>query len=281
MTIGSYQELLKKSLGCPTVAERIDLIGQYGNIAPSENLKRMLLLSMGIKEPPSEAANVVVLGCYTPFAELHNVMQYLRLLDALEIDYTCLDRENCCARPLQKAGSEMEMNEIMAVARRSIDLNTEAARAKNATNISYYCTGCTHITKSLTAGQNDIKHSYGMDLIMDPIGYQPMRLDNVRAGYFEGCHSRFKKAYPEVSLPWEKYRRVLDRVEGLEVVDLENEKCCTKDPEYILAQAREKNLDTIICPCNACAGNLGPAASSRISVLHLAEVLLNAVYQAG
>lgn len=277
MTIGSYQELLKKSLGRSTIAERIEQIGRHGNIVPPENLKRMLLLSMGVKEPPPEAANVVVLGCYTPFAELHNVVHYLGLLDTLGIDYTCLDRENCCARPLQKAGSKEELDEIMAVARRSIKLNSEAARAKKATNISYYCIGCTHITKSLTVGSNTIKHTYAMDLILDSVQHRSMRLNHIRAGYFEGCHSRFKTAYPEVSLPWEKYRRLLDQVEGLEVVDLENEKCCTQDPQFTLDRALEKGLEAVICPCNACAGNLGPAASSGMRVLHLAEVLLDAV----
>ena len=96
-------------------------------------------------------------------------------------------------------------------------------------------------------------------------------------GYSEGCHRRNRILAPGVNLDWEKYRQLLDRIEGLEVVDLPNKICCEEDPECIVEAAEERNLGTILCSCVTCYRKVGTAAGGRIQMKYFPEILLQAL----
>ena len=96
-------------------------------------------------------------------------------------------------------------------------------------------------------------------------------------GYYEGCHARNHAFAPGISLDWDKYRELLDRIQGLKVVDLPKSACCSVHPELIVEEARKKDLDTILCSCIGCYIRVGAAARGKVQMKYLTDVLLHAL----
>ena len=143
----------------------------------------------------------------------------------------------------------------------------------------YCCVGCVHLTKSLFPNEADI-HMYCLDLIIDKLDGIALKITPTTAGYFEGCHVKYLDNFPGGDLDWSKYRHLLDRVEGLTVVDLPNDICCKDDPGYTVDLARERKVDTIICPCNGCYYRVGVAGAAKgIQTKHFVEVVLQSLGQ--
>ena len=95
--------------------------------------------------------------------------------------------------------------------------------------------------------------------------------ESMEIGYFQGCHKHFPYFG---SLDWPRYRRVLDSIKGLTIVELDNRFCCKQNPERILGEAEEKNLKSIVVPCGDGHYFLKQAAQGKIEVKNFSEVLL-------
>ena len=257
--------------------EQIHYIEKYGSHGLPDTLRSFQLMDMGLPEPASHAENVVLLGCYPPFMDRDRIIAYFKLLDALNIDHTYLEREYCCGIPLLRGMTDKDNPKaVLEACQKSVAKNKADADEKGATTLAYYCVGCAHAVKVLDTEEAH-RHIYALDLIVPTLQERNLKLPPTKAAYFEGCHTRYEALQKNVSLNWESYRHTLDSVEGLTVVDLPNKVCCTKKPDYIIAQAKNLGVDTLICSCCGCSGSLGMSAGDDLKVKYLPEILVEAI----
>ena len=82
---------------------------------------------------------------------------------------------------------------------------------------------------------------------------------------------------PGASLDWGRYRRLLDRIEGLRVVDLPHDICCQSHAMQLVEEAEKNSVDAILCSCETGYGMLKAAAAGRVQVRYLPGLLLQSV----
>lgn len=256
-----------------TLEEQIESIRKNGNHGVIPVLRAGVLASHGIAKPKEKAETCVIFGCYRPFTTPFLLRDYLHLLDILGIDYTYLDHEYCCGAPLAMLATKEQHDDILGLGRDFTQLNLELARQKGATTLAYCCAGCVH------AARNTIKemagnHVYIVDLILDKLESRHLQIPPTTLGYFEGCHTFFRTTYPDARLDWKRYRQQLGKIEGLTIVDLPKGKCCKTSATDIIESAEKMHLDRILCSCNWCYTSLMPAATGRVQMISLPELLL-------
>lgn len=266
--------------GGRTVDEQVEWLRKYGNHGVPTILRSFLLNAIGVPPPREGAENAIILGCYIPFASPSLVHTIINLLGRLGISYTTLEQEYCCGAPLVMKKMD-DRGEEMTIASREINQrNVAQADRKGARNLAYLCVGCAHTAKNLFPDATE-HHQYIYDLIADRMEKEDPKVPPTTLGYFEGCHSDYKIHYPHINLNWERYRRLLDRIEGLRVLDLPNAMCCKKASGKIIENAEKLQVDTILCSCNGCygflGGMIGGATQGKIRVLSFPELLLQAL----
>ena len=244
-------------------------IAVHGNHGTSEILRNDVLAAHEIANPKDRAEYGVMFGCYRPFTTPFLLRDYIRLLDILDVDYTWLEKEYCCGLPLVVDNPEKGY----AQGSRFIRKNFELAKAKGAKEMVYCCVACAHAARHVFADSGG-QHRYILDLLLDRVEGMASKADPMTLGYFEGCHSFYRACYPGADLDWKRYRQSLERIRGLSLVDLPSKLCCKKSTEKIIQLALDKNLDTILCPCNACYRTLKATAKGRLAVLTYPQVLL-------
>jgi Fe-S oxidoreductase len=256
-----------------TVDEQVKTVRRYGNHAVAPALKASVLAAHCITKPKERAGIAVMQGCYLPFSSPFLLRDYFRLLDLLAIDYTWLDQEFCCGLPLLLQSAKEEQGKTMASCKEFIRMNSGQAQKQGATTLAYCCVGCAHATKGLFPNEAD-RHVYVLDLIADKLENKTLQIPPATVGYFEGCHTTYRAHYPRTHLDWNRYRRLLGAIEGLTVVDLENDLCCKRASAEIIEQAEKVKLDKILCACNGCALFLGGANQGTVQILSYPGLLL-------
>ena len=119
-----------------------------------------------------------------------------------------------------------------------------------------------------------IRQTYIVDLILDELDKKELKVAPTVIGYFEGCHTFYKTHFPQVSLEWKRYRRFLDRIKDLEIVDLSNKLCCKRSADSIVESAEKLDLDKILCSCNGCYLSLKAAGKGKLTTMNMPEFLL-------
>jgi Fe-S oxidoreductase len=252
---------------------QLKYVENNGSIGTVQSLRPRVLSNFGIPGPKQRAENLILFGCYPPFSSGFALCDAMTLLDALGTDYTYLDKEYCCGAPMIMNNRGAERERARSAATGFVGKNCEMAEQKGAGTLAYFCVGCAHYSKSFLPDEAD-RHLYLLDLIVDKLKDRPLRMAAPKVvGYFPGCQETYRKMTPGVTLAWEKYRRLMDRVENLKIVDLPVV-CCRKKTGTIVEEAEKENLDTIVCPCNSCYSRIRPAARGRLQVKHYAEILL-------
>jgi len=259
--------------GGRTIDEQLSYVDKLGNHGLPEIIKAMSYYGTAKAMAKETAENLVFLGCYHPFLSHERTVAYFELLDALGVEFACLDKEYCCgAFPIKLAKDDKES--VMKRSREFVKRNIEAADLKKAKRIAYFCCQCAYVSRFLVPEAGD-RLVYGLDIILEALKGRSLKLPPARAGYFEGCHTN-KIGFPEIDMNWKAYRETLNKVKGLSVEDIPNNVCCQTAPDKILEMARQKNLETLICPCSTCAMGLNRAIGGHIKIITLAEVLLDA-----
>jgi Fe-S oxidoreductase len=237
-------------------------------------VKTAVLAAHGIPRPKDKAEIGIIFGCYLPFATPFLVRDYVRLLDLLGVDYTYFDQEFCCGVPLvMQATEEEELERILAVGKEFNELNLGQAQQKGVKTLAYCCIGCTHAAKNSFPDAPD-RHIYCIDLVLDKLEKETLKVAPTVMGYFEGCHTFYRGRFPQVTLNWERYRQMVGKIEGLKIVDLPNNLCCKRSADKIIENAEKLNLDKILCACTGCNMCLSPAAKGKVQLVSLPEVLL-------
>ncbi len=256
--------------GFPEEIEDIRRIGNHGVIPV---LRAGVLADHGIPKPKDSAENGMVLGCYLPFFIPFLLRDYIRLLDILDIDYTYFEKEFCCGLPLVMQRVGEDQGSAMTAGVEFNRLNLDLARQKKVNTLAYCCVGCAYMAKSFDE-EASISQTYIVDLILDELEKKPLKVAPTLIGYFEGCHTFYKTHFPRVSLGWERYRRFLDGIENLEIVDLPNKLCCKRSADRIVESAEKLNLDRILCSCNGCYRSLNAASEGKLTTMNMPEFLL-------
>ncbi len=259
-----------------TLDEQIDWIKKYGNHAAIPVLRTYLLNGLGIDKPKPTAENLVIFGCYIPFMNPLLVRDYLKLLDILGLEYTYLDREYCCGAPMMATTTGEELEKSKRVGKEFVQMNTDMARQKGAKNIAYCCIGCAYAAKGFLPDEA-AHQKYYFELLFDKLEKKTLKITPTTMGYYEGCRIRYNRRFPGVSLDWKRCRRLLDRIDGLKIVDLPNNICCAEHSELVVEAAEGQKLDTILCSCNGCYNRIATAAKEKLQVKFLTELLLQAV----
>jgi Cysteine-rich domain len=189
------------------------------------------------------------------------------------VDYTYLDQEQCCGVPFSMMKRGAERDAAVAESTGFNRQNDELARQKGATRLAYCCTGCAYAARTDFPDSLD-SHVYIPDLIFDHLEQRKLAIAPTSIGYFEGCHTFAKSAYPANAVDWGRYRKRLEAIDGLRLVDLANDRCCKNSADELVDIAVEMGVDTILSPCNGCASSLGQAGTGKITMISLPELLL-------
>lgn len=200
---------------------------------------------------------------------------YIKLLHLLNIDYTYLEEERCCGAPFVMQDMGGQGGNADELCRELNTYNIDHAAEKGAGRLFYCCAGCVYTARdAFSSGQDS--HAYILDLVFEKLEKQELSVPQTRMAYFEGCHTYYSKASPKARFDWARYRKGLDRVDGLELADLKG-LCCKTSAEKIIERVQEQGLKELLCPCNFCYASLKQAAGDRIKVLSVAEFILRAL----
>lgn len=247
-------------------------------------MRRAMLHALGLRPKRGPAENLIVLGCMSAFGQINLLMSYLKLLDRLGVSYTFIkDKEYCCGSPLLqdaigRHASEAERQKAADAAKEFMALNTDQGRKLGVKNVAYFCQACGWQAKYFFP-DDDVKHMYHLDLVVDNIKDRPLSVKPARVGYYEGCWRRYYYLYPGVAFDLPAYRGLLHKINGLEIEELRSSICCFINESPIFKLAERKGLDTIITPCAACYAHLERVAvrGDKFKVKMLHEVVLEAL----
>jgi Fe-S oxidoreductase len=259
-----------------TEAEQIEWIRKYGSHGASPVVRAAALAAHGISKPKAGAEYCVIFGCYRPFNTPFYLRDCLRLLESLSIDYTYLEKEYCCGAPLAMPAVEDPVLGNTAAGREFVRMNFELARKKGASVLVYCCTGCVYAARETFGGVAD-SHVYILDLVLDRLEGRRLGVPPTRIGYFEGCHTFVRTAYPEASIDWGRYRRGLDSIAGLDVVDLRDGRCCKSSAKDIVENAAKRGLTKILGPCSGCYSSLNQQVKDGVRMITFPELLIQAL----
>ena len=253
--------------------KKIAYVRQHGNHSSPARLRNMVMEGLGLLRPRASAEYAIHVGCYAFFTgHTRLVSAYARILKRLGVDFTFLETEYCCGSALVQSARGANRMRAKEASREFMKLNIGLARRKGAEKMAYFCSSCARIAKSMVDDEAFI-HTYLLDVLLDHLGDGRLGITPVTVGYFEGCHSTIDALYSGAVLPWKRYRRFLDRIDGLDVIDLPVDICCRGRTREILRRASQMGLSVVLCSCNNCVRNLEKAAGDGMRVAHIVELV--------
>lgn len=269
--------LNRESTDTRTHDEKIADIRRHGNYSSPARLRKLVMESLSIPAPKISADYALVFGCYAPYSNHRRLLRtYVKTLEHLDVDYTCLENEYCCGSPLLQTCKGADRNRAKEAVRDFLQLNVEQAIQKKVHTMAYFCSSCARIANSMSK-DDGVEHIYLLDVILDHLGDHRLRYGPAVAGYFEGCHATIDAHFTGATLPWKRYREVLGEIHGLQIVDLPGDVCCRGQSESILEKGVERNLPAVICSCNNCVRHLERNTGDTIRVKHMVEIISTAL----
>ena len=256
-----------------TQLQDVAATGQHG--AP-QVLRAMALGANGFAGAPQQADLALVFGCYRPFSTPNILREVAWILGRLGMAHTWLEKENCCGLPLLHQVAAEDRPQMVETAKGFVRGNSSAAAQKGASRLAYCCAGCAHVAESVDAG-GDVSHSYILDVLLDALKEQSLRIKPLKVAYFEGCHTSYRRHFPQTSLNWPAYRQFLEGVEGLAVQDIAGGLCCKNQPDRIVAEALDGGVDALVCACSGCTVALRGAGQGKLRVMSYTELLARAL----
>ena len=256
-----------------TQLQAVENTGQHG--AP-QVLRSMALGANGFSGAPLQADLALVFGCYRPFSTPNILREVAWILGKLGIAHTWLEKENCCGLPLMHQVAAEDKPQMVDAACGFVRGNVEAAVQKGASRLAYCCAGCAHVANAVDA-EGAVAHSYIIDVLLDALQGRNLRVKPLKVAYFEGCHTSYRRYFPETSLNWPAYRNFLEGVDGLAVQDAAAGLCCKLQPERIVAAAQTGGADALVCACSGCTVALRAAGQGKLRVMSYTGLLARAL----
>jgi Fe-S oxidoreductase len=211
---------------------------------------------------------------------------FLWLLDRLGVDYTYLqlpEKEYCCGWTTVRNSNGDEKVKAYDFSKYFIGLNIEQARKIGVKRMFYFCRWCnTAAQYAFPDENNDILLRYHLDLIVETLNQKsfPLKMDQpTRIAYYGGCHKGHEMLAPNCKFDWPAYRKLIDHVDGLEVVDIPVKGCCTISTvsERLVNEAIESGASQLVTPCTSCSLYIQQVGKRRkFPIRLLTELLLEA-----
>ena len=230
--------------------------------------------------PTPGAENVIVDGCANSgMSGLVALGPYLQLLDVLDIKYNLLPVRYCCGWSILGRATPDERDDAVTKVKTLAEKNIEGARELGARNVYQFCHMCAALAQYADTAGTGMTVGFGPDILKEPLKkVKKLKVaESARIGYYRGCLGLKTAMNPDFSFDYDTYRSWVDRIEGLEVMDLPDTVCCqatTQGREDVKKLAEENGLDYIVTPCLECRRNLDEAGQK---VLLLSTLLLEAV----
>jgi len=255
----------------------VENIKAYGTYRDNGEGRRRVLEDIGFRIG-EKAEYVIIMGCLQP-ETMPDVLRALKdLLEYLRIDYTLLAKEYCCGwmpfgQPAVMARNEEEVARYKELSGEFLRENFRQAEALGAKSIALFCAACEPSYTNL-AGATSLEIISYSELLERY--FSGGRLEQ-EVDYYAGCY-RFRRRVTTEPVDVEAAVRLLNRVQGLRVNQLDNKLCCYIPPhlEQLTGSLTTGNLITI---CTGCYHNLRRSLQEKgdYQVRMLPEVLLEAV----
>lgn len=230
-------------------------IKKYGTCrGTAEEKLRILQGEMGFRVG-ERAQYVLITGCYHHDG-MPQVLKALKsLLDALDIDCTLLEKEYCCGwmplgQPAVMAKNEEGIARAKELSREFIRENFKQAEALGARSIVLFCAACepSYANWKGDTGLEVISFSELLDR-----HYNGGKLD-AEIDYYAGCY-RFRRRITSQSVDISAALRVLGKVNGLEVNQVDSSLCCYV-PAHLEQLVANLKASTLVTICSGCYYNL-------------------------
>jgi Fe-S oxidoreductase len=256
----------------------VENIRRYGAYQDSgEARHKVLAKDIGFRMD-QKAEYVVIGGCLQPQNIPHVFRALKGIFEHLKVDYTFLSREYCCGwvplgQPAVMAKNEEEIAKFKELARSFVVENFRQAEALGAKSIVLFCAAC-------EPSYSNCKDATQLEIVsyveLLDRHFQGGRL-NLEVDYYPGCY-RFRRRITTEPIDVEPAMRVLQKIEGLEVNQLDSKLCCYIPPhlEQLTGSLKTNNLVTI---CTGCYINLKQYLQEKDNyrVRMLPEVVLEAL----
>lgn len=225
-----------------------------------------------------KAKYALIIGC-AQVKNKPNIVKALKdLLDVLHIDYTLLSKEYCCGwpsflRPAVEANDETGITRGKELSREFIVRNFRQAEMLGAESIVLFCSGCEpHYSNN--KGETNLEIISYVELIDRHFNGGKLKLE---ADYYPGCY-RFRQRVTNEPLNLEPAMRVLNKIEGLRLNQLDSNLCCVRPHHLEQLTASIKN-QTVITICTGCYKTLRDNSQEGgiYQVKMLPEVVLEAI----
>jgi len=257
--------------------QAIEQIEKYGPCHETGEQKRKILTEIGF--PIGQKADyVIIAGCFQPAAMPHVLKSLKNVLDYYGVSYTLLEKEYCCGwmplgQPAIMAKNDEDIARFKQISRKLIAKNFEQASKLGAKSIVLFCGAC------------EPNYANCMDLTDLEVILQGDLLDRYFTGgkldsaidYYAGCY-RFRRKITDKPVDVSAASRVLSRIEGLKVNNVDNKLCCYIPPH--LEQLKGSlQTDAVINICTGCYFNLKNSLAKDASkqVRMLPEIVWEAI----
>ncbi|MBM4444858.1 MAG: (Fe-S)-binding protein [Chloroflexi bacterium] len=212
-----------------------------------------LLRQLGLRTM-ERAEYALIASCFLPSMVPEALRALASLLRHYGIDCTLLPKEYCCGhllyRQALKSKSDEEMKQADVLAGEFLEANLSQARRAGAGKVIAFCAGC------------DMAYQRFRDEVPEEILWYPTLLERLfrggrlelKADYYAGCHYFYRKLN-QTGPDLEAVSRVLGRIEGLELNELDHQLCCMRPGEMEKLATAIRNR-AVITPCGGCADQL-------------------------
>ena len=255
----------------------IENVKEHGTYRANWQGKEKVLADIGF--PVGKKADYVfIMGCAQPEGMPEAIGSLKALLDRLQLSYTALGKEFCCgwlpfAQPAVMAKNEEDIARSKELSREFIMGNFKQAEALGAKAIVLYCAACEPSYANLAAESPMPVISYSALLEqVFPGGKLDMAID-----YYPGCY-RFRRRITDHSLDVAPARRLLGKIEGLQVNEPDSNLCCFIPPHMEKLNTGFATRD-IVSICTGCYHNLRRTMKDKeeFHIWMLPEILLRSL----
>ncbi len=246
-------------------------ISEYGVASEESAEERVKILADQIGIRMDEPAEYVIIGgCFQPGAMPGVLEAFKNVLERLGVDYTMLSKEYCCGwmpigQPAVMMKNDEDIERFKELSKGFIMENFKQAENLGAKSIVLFCGACEPNYSNCREATN-----------LDFISYAELLDRHFDAGklereidYYAGCY-RFRRKITQAPLDIEPTARLLKRIEGLKVNEVDSKLCCYIPPhlDQLTGGLKSKNVVTICTGCyHNLKGMLGSAGDYNISML--------------
>ncbi len=229
----------------------VENIRRYGAYRDSgEGRYKVLANDIGFNMD-QKAEYVIIGGCLQPENRPHVFRSLKYIFDHFRVDYTFLSKEYCCGyvpfgEP-EVAKDEEDIARFQELARGFIMENLRQAEALGAKSVVLFCAGCEpsysnckDVTRLEIISYVELLNRY----------FRGGKL-NLEVDYYPGCY-RFRRRITTEPIDVKPAMRVLQKIEGLEVNQLDSGLCCyvPRQLEQLAGSLKTNNLITICTGCH-------------------------------